>query len=116
MTPTDGQLLERFAQRHDEAAFEALLARHGPMVLGVCRRVLRDAHEAEDAYQVTFLALARQASAIRRGNALANWLYEVAYRIAARLRSAALTRQQRTPQLAEVPEVTTSRGDPLAFV
>jgi RNA polymerase sigma-70 factor (ECF subfamily) len=68
--------------RHDEGAFAALMARHGPMVLAVCRRVLRDAHEAEDACQATFLVLARKAGSVRRPELLANWLFGVAYRAA----------------------------------
>jgi RNA polymerase sigma factor (sigma-70 family) len=79
---TDRQLLHRFVARRDEGAFEALMARHGPMVYAVCRRVLRDAHEAEDACQATFLVLARKAGSLRRPELLANWLYGVAYRAA----------------------------------
>src|SRR6516165_2159476 len=79
---TDRQLLHRFMARHDEGAFAALMARHGPMVFAVCRRVLRDVHEAEDACQATFLVLARKAGSVRRPELLANWLYGVAYRAA----------------------------------
>ena len=92
---TDEQLLERFAGRRGEAgeaAFEALILRHGPMVLGVCRRVLRDPHEAEDAFQATFLILARQAGSIRKGEVLGGWLCRVAYRVAARSRALAARR------------------------
>ncbi len=77
-------LLERFVSRRDEAAFEALVARFGPMVLGVCRRRLADSHDVEDAFQATFLILVRKAATIRDGDHLSNWLYGVAYRVAAR--------------------------------
>src|SRR5690242_19818560 len=83
---TDLQLLERFAANHEEAAFAALVRRHGHMVLGVCRRVLRHTQDAEDAFQATFLALARQAGAVGRRGAVGGWLYRVAYRIAMRAR------------------------------
>src|SRR5262249_47189916 len=63
----DAELLARFVARREESAFGALLQRHGPMVLGVCRRILRDAHDAEDAFQATFLVLVRKASSIGRG-------------------------------------------------
>jgi RNA polymerase sigma factor (sigma-70 family) len=85
----DHELLERYIDQGDEAAFAAVVQRHGPMVLGVCRRVLHDAQEAEDACQATFLVLVRRAASIRRREALASWLYGVAYRVArsARARS-----------------------------
>jgi RNA polymerase sigma factor (sigma-70 family) len=78
----DAQLLERFVDQRDEAAFELLVRRHGALVLGVCRRVLRDSHEAEDAFQATFLALARRASSIARHGSVGGWLYKVAFRAA----------------------------------
>jgi RNA polymerase sigma-70 factor (ECF subfamily) len=87
--PADGQLLQRFVSAQDRAAFETLLGRHGPMVLGVCRRLLRHEQDAEDAFQATFLALARKATAIRRHQSLAGWLYRTAYRAALRLRAGA---------------------------
>jgi RNA polymerase sigma factor (sigma-70 family) len=89
----DGRLLERFARRGEEAAFEALLRRHGPMVFGVCRRLLRDAHAAEDAFQATFLLLVRKAGALRRPESLGPWLHGVARRTALRARAHAARRQ-----------------------
>jgi RNA polymerase sigma factor (sigma-70 family) len=79
---TDRDLLHRFVEHREESAFTALVERHGPMVLDVCRRVLRDSHEAEDACQATFLVLARKSGTLRQPELLANWLYGVAYRSA----------------------------------
>jgi RNA polymerase sigma factor (sigma-70 family) len=84
---SDGQLLERFATRHEEAAFATLLRRHGPMVLGVCRRTLRHEQDAEDAFQATFLLLARNPGSIRQRESVSSWLHGVAYRLAVRARS-----------------------------
>jgi RNA polymerase sigma factor (sigma-70 family) len=89
---SDGQLLDRFVSRRDEAAFAALVERHGPMVLGVCRGVLRDGHDAEDAFQATFLALARKAGSIR-GASVGAWLYRVACRVARRANAGAARRR-----------------------
>ena len=75
-----------------EAAFEVLVLRHGPMVLGVCRRVLRDPHEVEDAFQATFLILARRAGSIRKREVLGGWLCKVAHRVAARARALSVRR------------------------
>jgi RNA polymerase sigma factor (sigma-70 family) len=93
---SDGQLLDRFATRHDEAAeaaFAALLERHGPMVLRLCRRLLADPNDADDAFQATFLILVRKAGAVRDRAALASWLYGVALRVAAQSRAASARRQ-----------------------
>src|SRR4051794_1264880 len=78
----DAQLLDRFLSRRDEAAFEALVVRHGPMVFDVCHNVLTDSHDAEDAFQATFLILARRAGSIRRPDSLGSWLFGVARRAA----------------------------------
>jgi RNA polymerase sigma factor (sigma-70 family) len=85
---SDGELLRRFAAGHDADAFAILAERHGPMVLGLCRGLLRDYHAAEDAFQATFLVLARRARSVRRPDALAAWLHGTARRIARRARRA----------------------------
>jgi RNA polymerase sigma factor (sigma-70 family) len=85
----DRLLLDRFVRSRDEAAFAAIVRRHGPMVLGVCRRLLRDTHEAEDAFRATFLVLVHKGSVIGLPESLAPWLHGVAYRVAARARHAA---------------------------
>jgi RNA polymerase sigma factor (sigma-70 family) len=92
---TDGDLLKCYVQQRDEAAFEALVRRHGPMVLGVCRRVLRNSHDAEDAFQATFLVLVRKASALRSPGMVGNWLYGVAYRTAQEARKATSKRRRK---------------------
>jgi RNA polymerase sigma factor (sigma-70 family) len=105
---TDGQLLERFARRRDPAALEALVERHGPLVLGVCRRVLGPRPEADDAFQATFLVLLRKAAGLGRRGSLAPWLHAVAHRTALRARAAAgrLT-------LAASPPERAAPADPL---
>src|ERR1700720_2053877 len=80
LTGDDTRLLERFTRERDEAAFERLVLLHGPMVLGLCRRLLRHEQDAEDAFQAAFLTLARKASAIGKKDSLASWLYKVACR------------------------------------
>jgi RNA polymerase sigma factor (sigma-70 family) len=91
---SDGQLLEQFATRRDEDAFAALVDRHGPMVVRLCRQVIGDEHEAQDAAQAAFLVLARRAGSIRRQDSLASWLYRVARRIAVRARGVAARRRE----------------------
>jgi RNA polymerase sigma factor (sigma-70 family) len=90
---TDGQLLERFLSRREETAFAALVRRHGPMVPGVCRRVLRSDHDAEDAFQATFLVLIRKAASILPRELVGHWLYGVAYRTALKARSMSARRR-----------------------
>src|SRR5262245_23237330 len=89
---TDGQLLEAFLARRDEGAFAALVRRHGPMVWGVCRRALANAHDAEDAFQATFLVFVRKAASIRDKELVGNWLYGAAYRAALEAKAAARRR------------------------
>ena len=98
----DRQLLQRFHGLHEEAAFATLLQRHGPMVLGVCRRVLRQTQDAEDAFQATFLLLARGAGGIRNPDAVGGWLHGVAHRVANKLRSKS-ARQSATQKAATQP-------------
>ncbi|HZV05319.1 MAG TPA: sigma-70 family RNA polymerase sigma factor [Gemmataceae bacterium] len=92
---TDDELLEQFVARQEEAAFAALVQRHGPMVLGVCRHLLINAHDIEDAFQAVFLVLVSKAASIRSRTLLAGWLYRVAYRVAMRARMHAARRHER---------------------
>src|SRR5215469_13272937 len=97
---TDGQLLERFLTHREETAVEVLVRRYGPLVFGVCRRVLHDTHAAEDAFQATFLVLVRKAPSLDRGKPLGSWLYTVAYRLALRARANELRRRRCEAQAA----------------
>jgi RNA polymerase sigma-70 factor (ECF subfamily) len=104
----DAQLLKDFVTERDEVAFEALVRRHGPMVLGVCRRVLQEEHDAEDAFQATFLVLLRKAHAIAKPELLGNWLFGVAYRIALRARAAAAKQRRLERQAGDMYFARTS--------
>jgi RNA polymerase sigma factor (sigma-70 family) len=105
------QLLERYLTRRDETAFEALVELHGPMVLGLCRRILRDPRDIEDAFQATFLVFVRKASAIRDRDLLSNWLYGVAYRVATRARAETMRRRGREIAVANL-EVSADSESP----
>jgi RNA polymerase sigma factor (sigma-70 family) len=96
----DSQLLDRFLVHRDETAVEVLVRRYGPLVFGVCRRILRNSHAAEDAFQATFLVLMRKAPALVRCERLGGWLYRVAYRLALRARANEARRQKREAQAA----------------
>lgn len=100
----DADLLRRYVQQRDETAFETLVRRHGPMVFGVCRRVLHDLHDAEDAFQATFLVLVRKASSLRSPGLLGNWLYGVAHRTALEARKAAATRRAKEEKVPPRPD------------
>jgi RNA polymerase sigma factor (sigma-70 family) len=107
----DGQLLQRYLVQHEEPAFEALVRRHGPLVLGVCRRLLHNWHDAEDAFQATFWVLARKAGSITKKESVAGWLYQVAYRAAVKARARAANQQQQERKAQPKPST-----DPLAEV
>src|SRR5947209_8288300 len=109
---SDGQLLGRFLAGRDEAAFAALVRRHGPMVLGVCRRVLHNPHDAEDAFQATFLVLAKKAGALGRREAVGSWLYTVAFRAALEARAALSRRRARERQVDAMPHPEVSAPEP----
>jgi RNA polymerase sigma factor (sigma-70 family) len=109
--PPDRELLRRFTQERNEQAFAALLRRHGPMVWGACRRTLACASDAEDVFQATFLLLARKAATLRDHDAVGNWLYGVAYRLALRTRSAQARRSAREARTPRRPS-----PDPLAEI
>ncbi len=102
---TDGQLLERFATRRGEAsedAFAALVERHGPVVLRLCRSVLRDEHDAQDAFQATFLVLAQKADSLWVQDSLGPWIHSVAYRVASCARAAAIRRRRHARRHGEL--------------
>jgi RNA polymerase sigma factor (sigma-70 family) len=108
---TDGQLLEDYVGHRNEAALAALLLRHGPMVWGVCRRILRHHQDAEDAFQATFLVLLRKAASITARELLANWLYGVAHQTARKARARAARRMERERQVVDMPEPAVGEHD-----
>ena len=106
---SDRQMLERFVDGRDEAAFEVLVGRHGPMVFNVCRQLLRNPHDVEDAFQAVFLVLVRKAGVIRVEGSLGPWLYTVANRVAARAR--ANRRRLATRGIPEAAEVAAPESE-----
>src|SRR5207237_6882832 len=106
-----GDLLGHFLARRDDAAFAALVRRHGPMVLSVARRVLGHVQDAEDVFQATFLVLVKKAATIQRRELLANWLYGVAYRTALKARSSKARRRARETQRITMPEPAAHPAD-----
>jgi RNA polymerase sigma factor (sigma-70 family) len=100
---SDALLLTRFANQQDDAAFAALVKRHGPMVLAVCRRILRNPHDADDAFQATFMVLVRKAASIAQPELLGNWLYGVAYRVAVKARANVARRTQHERRAPVIP-------------
>src|SRR5262245_64706918 len=104
---SDGRLLETFLRCRDEVAFETLVHRHGPMVLRVCRGILRNGHDAEDAFQATFLVLACNAAKIRNQMSLASYLYGTAYRVAVKAKARAVHRREVERKAAQMRTETT---------
>jgi RNA polymerase sigma factor (sigma-70 family) len=102
-------LLERFLTRRDETAFEALVRRHGPRVLLVCRRIVGNLHDAEDAFQATFLILVRKAATLGQRELLGNWLYGVALRTARAARTRAARRRAKEKPMREIPQAQAER-------
>jgi RNA polymerase sigma factor (sigma-70 family) len=101
---TDGQLMDLFINRQEEAALAALIRRHGPMVWGVCSRILRNNHDAEDAFQSTFLVFVRKATSVVPKEMIGNWLYGVARQTALNARASAMRRRKIEWQVPDLPE------------
>ncbi len=108
---TDAQLLQEYLSRREEAALAALVQRHGPMIWGVCRRVLQNYHDAEDAFQATFLVFVRKAASIASPELLANWLYGVAHQTALKARATAAKRKTREMQVKQMPEPAAEQNE-----
>ncbi len=113
---TDARLLDQYVRHRDESAFESLVRRHGPMVFGVCRRVLANDQDAEDAFQATFLVLVRKAASIGRPGALGPWLYGVAYRTALEARRARAKRRAKEAMAVARPDAAAESGEDLREV
>src|SRR5262245_19035022 len=109
---SDDDLLQRFIRTRDDAAFSAIVRRHGPMVLGVCRRVLAHAQDAEDAFQATFLVISLKAASLAHPKLLGNWLYGVAYRAALEAKRARRRRKER--QVSAMPEIEVAESQDLS--
>src|SRR6516162_1745494 len=108
---TEGQLLARFVATRDEQAFAALVRRHGPMVWGVSRRILRHTQDAEDAFQAVFLVLARKAGSVVNRQAVGSWLYRVSYRIALEAKAINDRYKTREKQVEAMPHTEVMPGE-----
>lgn len=110
---SDAQLLDEFIERRDELAFEELVRRHAPMVRGVCKRFFRDYHDAEEAFQDTFLVLLRKAAGVSPREKVGHWLYGVARNRARKGRAATARRRRREVPVPQVPDQPTAPPEPL---
>jgi RNA polymerase sigma factor (sigma-70 family) len=109
---SDAQLLKKFIVERDEASFAALVRRHGPMVLGVCRRILHNPHDTDDAFQATFLVLVQKARSVLDRQAVGSWLYTVAFRSALEARARNIRRQKREAQVKATPHPEVAPAEP----
>jgi RNA polymerase sigma factor (sigma-70 family) len=112
MSATDGNLLEKYSKQNDQTAFEEILRRHSPMVMGVCQRVLGDPHSAQDAFQATFLILARKAGTMTTWETTAGWLYKVALRTAYKLKSKRAAQFEHESQMEDIDMLEQSSSEP----